>query len=98
MNQPTLTLWMAMIISREAGVKHPDLDKTIATTAKYMRWYANKGAIPYGDHFPWFGHDDNGKCSSATVCFDLLGDRQTAEFYAKMSTAAYNERERGTYR
>ncbi|MCF7955002.1 MAG: DUF6288 domain-containing protein [Phycisphaerae bacterium] len=95
MNQPTLTLWMAMIISREAGIKHPDLDKTIATTAKYMKWYENKGAIPYGDHFPWFGHEDNGKCSSATVCFDLIGDRETAEFYAKMSTAAYNERERG---
>lgn len=95
MNQPTLTLWMAMIIAREAGIKDPDLDKTIATTAKYMKWYANKGAIPYGDHFPWFGHEDNGKCSSATVCFDLLGDRETAEFYAKMSAAAYNERERG---
>jgi HEAT repeat protein len=95
MNQPTLSLLMAMIVSREAGVKGPDLDRTIAKTSTFMRWYVNKGAIPYGDHFPWFGHDDNGKCSSATVCFDLLGDRRTAEFFAKMSTAAYLERERG---
>jgi len=95
MNQPTLTLLMAMIVSREAGVNDPDLNKTIATTSQFMRWYVNKGAIPYGDHFPWLGHEDNGKCSSATVCFDILGDQQSAEFFARMSTAAYSERERG---
>ena len=95
MNQPTLTLLMAMIVSREAGINDPDLDKTIATTSQFMRWYANKGAIPYGDHFPWLGHEDNGKCSSAAVCFDILGDQQSAEFFGKMSTAAYSERERG---
>ena len=95
MNQPTLSLLMAMIVSRQAGINDPGLNRTIAKTSTFMRWYVNKGAIPYGDHEPWFGHDDNGKCSSATVCFDLLGDREAAEFFAKMSTAAYNERERG---
>lgn len=52
-------------------------------------------AVPYGDHQPFPAHEDNGKCSSADVLFDMLGDREAAEFFARMSTAAYSERERG---
>ena len=84
-----------MVLAREAGVKDPDLDRAIDKSAKFLRWYVNKGAIPYGDHQPWPGHEDNGKCSSAAVLFDLLGDREAAAFFARMATAAYDERERG---
>ncbi len=95
MNQPGIVLTLGMVIAREAGVKEPVVDKAIAKSAGFLRWYVNKGAIPYGDHQPWPGHEDNGKCSSATVLFDLLGDRDAASFYARMSTAGYAERERG---
>jgi HEAT repeat protein len=95
MNLPGLTLLMGMVVAREAGVKDPEVDRVIAKASDYMRWYVNKGAIPYGDHAPWPGHEDNGKCSAAAVIFDLLGDREAAGFFAKMSTAAYDERERG---
>lgn len=95
MNQPAIVLTLAIVAAREAGVKDPDVDRVIATSSGFLRWYVNKGAIPYGDHDPWPGHEDNGKCSSATVLFDLLGDREAAEFFAKMSTAGYSERERG---
>ena len=95
MNQPGLTLTISMVLAREAGVKDPELDRAIDKAAGFVRWYVDKGAIPYGDHEPWPGHEDNGKCSSAAVLFDLLGDREAAEFFAKMSTAAYSERERG---
>lgn len=95
MNAPGLPLTIGMVLAREAGVKHPDLDKGIVKAAGFLRWYVNKGAVPYGDHQPFFAHEDNGKCSAAAVLFDLLGDREAAEFFAKMSTAAYSERERG---
>ena len=95
MNQPGLSLCVAMVLARDAGVKDPDLDRAIAKAAGFLRWFVNKGAIPYGDHRPWPGHEDNGKCSSAAVLYDLLGDREAAEFFAKMGTAAYSERERG---
>lgn len=95
MNQPGLSLCIGLVLARDAGVKHPGLDRAIAKAAGFLRWYVDKGAIPYGDHRPWQGHEDNGKCSSAAVLFDLLGDREAAEFFAKMSTAAYSERERG---
>ena len=95
MNQPGLSLCIGMELAREAGVKDPALDVAIAKSAGFMRWYVNKGAVPYGDHLPYPGHEDNGKCSSAAVLYDLLGDREAAEFFAKMATAAYSERERG---
>ncbi len=95
MNLPALGLTVSMVLAREAGVKDPVLDRAIAKSTSFLRWYVNKGAVPYGDHQPWPNHEDNGKCSSAAVLFDLLGDREAAEYFAKMSAAAYSERERG---
>lgn len=95
MNAPGLTLAISMVLARQAGVSDPALDKAIAKAAGFLRWYVNKGAVPYGDHEPWPGHEDNGKCSMAAVLFDLLGDSEAAAFFAKMSIAAYDERERG---
>lgn len=95
MNSPGMPLAVGMVLAREAGVKEPDLDKAIDRAAAFLRWYVNKGAPPYGDHAPWPGHEDNGKSSNAAVLFDLLGDREAATFFAKMSVAAYDERERG---
>lgn len=95
MNQPGLTLCLGMLLAREAGVKDPVLDQAITRAAGFLRWYTHKGAIPYGDHQPFPGHEDNGKCSAAAVLFDLLGDEEATAFFARMATAAYRERERG---
>lgn len=95
MNQPGIPLTLALVLAREAGVKDADLEKTIAKSRVFLRQWVNKGAIPYGDHEPWPWHEDNGKCSSAAVLFDLLGDKEAAAFYSRMGTAAYAEREEG---
>lgn len=95
MNQPGLSLTIGMVLAREAGVSDPELDRAITKSASFLRWWVNKGAIPYGDHQPFPAHEDNGKCAAGAVLFDLLGDREAADFFAKMSTAAYTERERG---
>jgi len=95
MNSPGLSLTLGMALAREAGVKDSRLDAAIAKSAAFLRWYVDKGAIPYGDHTPWPGHEDNGKCSTAAVLFDLLGDAEATRFFTRMSIAAYDERERG---
>src|SRR5688500_16174561 len=87
MNQPGIVLTLAMVVAREAGVRSPQLDKTIAHSARFLRYFSGKGAIPYGDHQPWPNHEDNGKCSSAAVLFDLLGERGPATFFTRMSLA-----------
>jgi hypothetical protein len=96
MNQVGLPMTLSMVLAREAGVKDPALDKAIAKSADFLRWYVDKGAIPYGVHLPWTqSHDDNGKTSLAAVLFDVLGDREAVSFFSKMATAAYDEREQG---
>ncbi len=95
MNSPGLPLAVSLVLARQAGVKDPILDRAIVKASSFLRWYVNKGAVPYGDHQPWPGHEDNGKCSNAAVLFDLLGDSEATAFFARMSTAAYDERERG---
>ena len=95
MNLPALPLAIGMVLARQAGVQEPELDRAIAKATDFLRWYVNKGAIPYGDHEPWLGHEDNGKCSIAAILYDLLGDREATTYFAKMSLAGYDERERG---
>ena len=94
-NQPGVVLTIAMAIAREAGVKLRVVDEAIARSAAFLRWYVDKGALPYGDHDPWPWHEDNGKCSAAAVLFDLLGDKEAATYFARMAVAAYGERESG---
>ena len=95
MNQTGIPLTLAMVLAREAGVKDPDLNRTIAKASGFIRQWVNRGSIPYGDHEPGGWHENNGVCSEAAVLFDLLGDREAAAFYSRMSTAAYAERESG---
>jgi hypothetical protein len=95
MNQPGIVLTVSLVLARQAGVSDPALDTAIDKSAKFLRYYVNKGAIPYGDHQPWPWHDDNGKCASAAVLFDLLGDQEASSFFTRMTTAAYDEREHG---
>lgn len=97
MNQVGLNLTTSLILAREAGVDDPSLDEAIKRSGVFLRFYVDRGAIPYGDHHPWLKmHDDNGKCSAAAVMFDYLDDPEAATYFSKMATASYGiERETG---
>jgi len=95
MNQVGLPMTLSLVLARKAGVIEPAVDKAIDKSIRLLRWFVNKGAIPYGDHQPWSSHEDNGKCSSAAVLFDMLDDREAAAFFSRMAVAAYDEREHG---
>lgn len=96
MNVIGLPMTISFVLAREAGVSDPALDQAIDKSAKFLRYYVDKGAIPYGDHPPWGNaHDDNGKSSCAAVLFDMLGDRDATSFNSWMATAAYDHREQG---
>ncbi len=90
MNSPGVVLTIGLVLAREAGVKDVAVDNAIERSAKLLRFYIGKGAIPYGDHAPWIeGHEDNGKCGMAAVLFNALGDAKGAEFFSRMSVAAH---------
>lgn len=90
MNSPGLVLTISLVLAREAGVKDPEVAAAIERSARLLRFYVGKGAVPYGDHHPWVEtHDDNGKCGMAAVLFNLLGEANAAEFFSRMSVASH---------
>lgn len=97
MNSPGAVLTIGLVLAREAGVDDPKVAEAIERSAKLLRFYIGKGAVPYGDHLPWTqSHEDNGKCGMAAVLFDQLGENEGAEFFSRMSLASHgNERDTG---
>ena len=90
MNSPGVVLTISLVLAREAGVKDASVDTAIERSVKLLRFYIDKGSIPYGDHSPWMeGHEDNGKCGMAAVLFNSLGEAKGAEFFSRMSVAAH---------
>jgi len=97
MNSPGVPLTISLVMAREAGVKDPEVAHAIELSARLLRFYIGKGAVPYGDHHPWIEtHEDNGKCGMAAVLFNLLGEAKGAEFFSRMSVASHGpERDTG---
>ena len=90
MNVTGVPLTISLIMAREAGLKDPAVDLAIERSARLLRFYIGKGSIPYGDHHPWTqNHDDNGKNGMAGVMFNLLGEKNGAEYFSRMSVAAH---------
>ncbi len=97
MNSPGVPLTIALVLARKAGVNDAVVATAIERSAKLLRFYVGKGAVPYGDHHPWIEtHDDNGKCGMAAVLFDLLEEKDAADFFARMSVSSHGpERDTG---
>jgi hypothetical protein len=97
MNAPGVPLTIALVAAREAGIEDEEVDLAIERSVDLLRFYVGKGAIPYGDHHPWIQtHEDNGKCGMGAVLFQLLGDVDAAEYFARMALASHGpERDGG---
>ena len=87
---------LAMVMGRKCGVRDPELDPAIDRAAKFFGYFVDKGAIPYGEHAPWPYHENNGKNAMTALLFALQGNRNAeAQFFSKMATAGYANREYG---
>ncbi|MEE2971760.1 MAG: DUF6288 domain-containing protein [Planctomycetota bacterium] len=97
MNAPGVPLLIGLVLAREAGVDHPEVDEAIDRGARLVRFYVGKGSVPYGDHAPWIeNHDDNGKNGAAAVLFNLLQDPEATTYFSRMSVACHGvERDTG---
>jgi hypothetical protein len=97
MNSPGIPLTIGLVLTRSAGVKEARLAEAIERSARLLRFYIGKGAIPYGDHHPWIqNHEDNGKCGMVSVLFNLLGEATGTEFFTRMCLASHgSERDTG---
>ena len=95
LNQTGLMCWMSLVLAQKCGIDDPAVQKAIAKSETFFGFYIGKGSVPYGDHPPYWLHDDNGKSAAAGVVFDLLGDKAGSRFFSRMATAAYGEKELG---
>lgn len=97
MNSPGLPLTIGLLLARDAGLKDPEVAHAIDLSARLLRFYTGKGAVPYGDHAAWTEtHEDNGKCGMAAVLFNHLGESSSADYFTRMALASHgNERDCG---
>lgn len=96
LNQAGLIANLSIVMGKKCGVKDPEIDPAIWRASKFFSFYAGKGSIPYGEHMPWPYHENNGKNALTALLFAIQGNQPTsAQFFAKMCTAAYANREYG---
>ena len=97
MNAPGLPIMMSLVLAEKAGVKDPAVKEAIERSTRLMRFYTGKGCVPYGDHEPWMKtHDDNGKNGIAALLFNSMGEKESAEYFSRMSVCSYGgERDLG---
>ena len=87
---------LAIVMGKKCGVKDPEVEAAIARASGFFGWFTDKGGIPYGEHEPFPYHENNGKNSMTAVFFALQGNRpREAQFFARMATAGYRNRECG---
>ena len=90
MNSPGLPLTIGLVFARDAGITDSEIAHAIELSARLLRFYTGKGAVPYGDHAAWTEtHEDNGKCGMAAVLFNSLGEVQSADYFTRMAVASH---------
>ena len=95
-NEAGLPANLSIIMGKKCGINDPEVDPAIERATRFFAYYVDKGTIPYGEHEPWPYHDNNGKSAMTAMLFALQGNHtKEAQFFAKMSTAAYRSRECG---
>ena len=95
-NMAGLPANLSIVMGKKCGVKDPEVDAAIMRANGFFGYYADKGAIPYGEHEPWPYHENNGKNSITAMFFSQQDSAvKEAQFFAKMATAGYRNRECG---
>jgi hypothetical protein len=96
-NMAGLPANLGIVLAKKCGVKHPEIDKAVVRAAGFFGYFTGKGSIPYGEHSPGFSyHENNGMNSITAVLFAAMGDKpKDTEYFARMATAAYPNREFG---
>jgi hypothetical protein len=97
MNQPTMPVFISLILAKKCGVDSPRISEAIErTTNHYIRTYLHKGAIGYGNGGPNSkGYNNNGSSASLAIALAVAGHVEGAKFFSRMSMAGYNSLESG---
>jgi len=96
MNAVNVPITIGLVLSQKCGIKNAEIDTAVRMSVDFLRYFVDKGSLPYGDHEPFLGaFDNNGTSSEAAVLFDLLGEKELASYFTAMTLASVREREDG---
>jgi len=95
-NQPSLTVFMGLLLARKCGIKDPALDKGIEKTNAFYASFIGRGTFNYGVHGPniksW---NNNGTSATGGIDMALMGNSKGAAFFSKMAATSYGGIETG---
>jgi len=102
-NQAGLPCFLALLLSKECGIEHPEIDDAIERSRVFFSKFIDNGSIGYGYHRPSLeihcngrnGMSGNGKNGIAAVAFGLLRDRRAVQFFSRMVVSLHNTCEYG---
>lgn len=97
MNQPTIPLYISLILAKKCGVDSPRISEAIErTTNHYISKYLHKGALPYGNGGANSkGYNNNGSSAALAIALAAKGHTEGAKFFSRMAMAGYNSMESG---
>jgi hypothetical protein len=96
MNQPSLTLFMALLLAEKCGVKHPELTQAITKTHAFYASFIGRGAFNYGVHGPnTRSFNNNGTSGTAALAMAFKGNAKGASFFSRLAATSYDGLETG---
>ena len=97
MNQPTMPLYISLILAKKCGVDSPRISEAIErTTNHYIDNYLHMGALPYGNGGANSkGYNNNGSSASLAIALAAAGHTEGAKFFSRMAMAGYGDLESG---
>ncbi|MGB0744124.1 MAG: DUF6288 domain-containing protein, partial [Opitutales bacterium] len=95
-NNASITAFLGLVSARAAGINDPVVEAAIQRAGAFYGSYANKGCIPYSEHYPYNNTTDNGKSAQLAMCMSAIPGRETAsKYFAKTSISSTGQRDSG---
>ena len=96
MNQTSLACFLAILLAEKSGIKHPEIQATIAQNNTYFSNFIGRGTLPYGVHNPNAkAFNNNGMSGLAALAFSIHDNQPGAEFFSRMAAASHQTMEQG---
>ena len=103
LNLAGLPCLLTMALAEKCGIHHPEIEAGLKRALPFFANFVGHGTIGYGYHRPSLDHynngrngfSSNGKNAIAGIVHSVVGDREVSNYYAKLVTSSYDEREYG---
>ena len=103
LNLAGLPCLLTLVLAEKCDIRHAEISAARDRALPFFANFVGHGTIGYGYHRPSLDHynngrngfSSNGKNAIAGLVHTLAGDREVSNYYAKLVTSSYDEREYG---